>query len=81
MLLVSVDTLRADHLSIYGYERETSPRIDAFFEAGEVYERAYSTESATTPSVLSMLSGLYPAQHRVRLLYQKVDPELRLLRL
>ncbi len=79
VLLISVDTLRPDHLSLYGYARPTSPRIDAFFGAGHVYTRAYSTEGATAPSVVSILSGLYPAQHGVRLLYQRVAAELELL--
>ncbi len=76
LLLVSVDTLRADHLSLYGYERSTTPRIDAFFADGEIYERAYSTEANTTPSVVSLLTGLYPPRHRVRLLLQPIGDDL-----
>ena len=76
LLLISVDTLRADHLSLYGYPRNTSPRIDRFFDQGEVYEHAYSTEANTTPSVISLLTGLYPPNHRIRLLYQLVPEDL-----
>ena len=79
VLFITIDTLRPDHMSLYGYERATSPRIDAFFGAGDVYSRAYSTESATAPSVVSFLSGLYPQNHGVRLLYQKLEPDLALL--
>ena len=43
ILLVTVDTLRADHLGIYGYERRTSPHIDRFFRKGLVFENSYST--------------------------------------
>ena len=76
VLLVSIDTLRADHLGIYGYPRPTSPRIDAFFSGARIYEAAYAAESYTAPSVVSMLTGLLPQQHGVRLLYQKLSPDV-----
>ncbi len=76
ILLVSIDTLRPDHLGIYGYPRETSPRIDAFFAGGAVYERAMAVGSRTPPSVASMLTGRYPAGHRVRLFYQKLPGQI-----
>jgi arylsulfatase len=72
VLLVSIDTLRPDHLGIYGYERDTSPNIDRFFAEAAVYRRAYATGSRTPPSVASMLTGRDPAGHRVRLFYQKL---------
>jgi arylsulfatase len=72
VLLISIDTLRPDHLGIYGYARDTSPNIDRYFASGAVYERAYATGSRTPPSVASMLTGRYPAGHRVRLFYQKL---------
>lgn len=76
VVLISVDTLRRDHLSIYGYERETSPAIDAFFADGEIYDRAYSAETNTPPSVISILTGLYPPSHGVRLFLQQIDDEV-----
>ena len=76
VLLVSIDTLRPDHLGIYGYERETSPRIDSFFEGAAVYERAMAVGPRTPPSVASMLTGRYPAGHRVRLFYQKLPAQI-----
>ena len=60
IVLITVDTLRADHMSLYGYERETTPEIDAWFGEGAVFERAYATTSFTPPSVISFLTGLYP---------------------
>lgn len=63
VLLIVIDTLRADHLGLYGYERETSPEIDRWAERGVVFERAYATSSWTVPSVGSMLTGLLPARH------------------
>lgn len=79
VVLVTVDTLRADHLGIYGYPRPTSPRIDAFFEGGRVYERAYSTSASTSPSVVSILTGLYPREHAVRHFYQLVPEATAIL--
>ena len=43
VLLVSIDTLRADHLGTYGYPRDTSPNLDSFSQRSVVFERAYST--------------------------------------
>lgn len=79
IVLVTVDTLRADHLGIYGYPRTTSPSIDAWFEGGRVYERAYSTSASTSPAIVSILSGLYPREHAVRHFYQLVPEATAIL--
>src|SRR5690349_4467542 len=63
VLLVSVDTLRADHLGCYGYERPTSPRLDAFAKQGTLFERAIAPTSWTLPSHVTMLSGLSISAH------------------
>ncbi|MBN2561213.1 MAG: sulfatase [Phycisphaerae bacterium] len=62
MLLVVLDTTRADYFSCYGHERQTSPRIDRLAEEGVRYGRAYSTCSWTLPSHASLLTGLYPTE-------------------
>lgn len=72
VLLICVDTLRADHVGLYGYHRPTTPNVDAFFESGHVYERAYSVAPSTIPSVMSILTGRYPHHHGVRLIAQKL---------
>jgi arylsulfatase A-like enzyme len=80
ILLVTVDTLRADHMGIYGYERSTTPQIDRFFaEQGRVFLRAYATSAYTSPSMVSVLTGLLPQDHRVRLFLQLVGKEILLL--
>jgi arylsulfatase A-like enzyme len=66
VLLISVDTLRADHLGVYGYPRPTSPHLDRLAAEGVVFENAYSTSSWTLPSHVSLLTGLYPAFHGVQ---------------
>lgn len=63
VLLIVVDTLRADHLGAYGYARPTSPHIDALAESGALFEHAQSASSWTLPSMASMLTGLSPTRH------------------
>ena len=65
ILLVTVDTLRADRVSSYGHSRETTPFIDHLAQRGVRFERAYSTTSWTAPAMASMLSSTYPWQHGV----------------
>lgn len=63
VILLVVDTLRRDHLSLYGYERQTSPQIDRWAKQGLVFEDMTATSSWTLPSHASMLTGLYPRSH------------------
>ncbi len=63
ILLISIDTLRADHLGCYGHRRNTSPMIDRLAEEGIIFERAISQSSWTLPSHVSMLTGFYPIEH------------------
>ena len=65
LIVISMDTVRADHLSVYGYERETTPYLDALAQESLVYERAYTTAPWTQPSHMSLFTGLWPMQHRV----------------
>jgi len=65
VVLISSDTMRADHLGCYGYGRATSPAIDAFAADAVLYERAIVQDSWTLPSHMSMLTGLYPKTHNV----------------
>jgi arylsulfatase A-like enzyme len=59
-ILIVVDTLRADHLGVYGYPRDTSPAIDAFAEANLLFERSRSQAPCTVPSVNSLLTSRHP---------------------
>ena len=65
ILLISIDTLRADHLGTYGYPRETSPFLDALAARGEVFTNAVVPLPATDPSHASLLTSLHPLQHGV----------------
>jgi len=60
LLLVSVDTLRADRLGAYGSELGLTPHLDALALRGTVFTNAYSTASYTLPAVISLLTGHYP---------------------
>ncbi|HQF26882.1 MAG TPA: sulfatase-like hydrolase/transferase, partial [Polyangiaceae bacterium] len=59
VLLLTVDALRADRLGVYGYERRTSPRIDALAASGIVFERAYTVMPHTSYAMTSLLTGKY----------------------
>lgn len=63
IILIVLDTLRADRLSCYGYHRETSPHIDAFAKNGVVFERAISPAQWTIPAHASIFTGEYPTTH------------------
>jgi arylsulfatase A-like enzyme len=60
VILVILDTVRARELGLYGYDRGTTPELDAFAARGVTFDRAISTASWTLPSHFSMLTGLYP---------------------
>lgn len=65
VVLISIDTLRADHVSAYGYEFETTPCIDRIAEEGVLFETAIAETSWTLPAHASMLTGLPSLVHQV----------------
>lgn len=65
IVLISVDTLRADHLGCYGYAKPTSPFLDSLAESGTLFENAYVPRPATSPSHASLLTGVRPRRHGV----------------
>ena len=71
LVLISMDTLRADHVGAYGYERPVTPNIDALAARGILFENAVAQSSWTRPSHLSMFTGLYPNEHGVRALVDR----------
>jgi len=79
LVLVVVDTLRADHLPCYGYGRPTAPAMCALAADGVLFEHAYTPRTATTPAIASMLTGLYPHRHGVRDLYLVLPQEMTTL--
>lgn len=63
IVLISLDTTRADHLSVYGYKRRTTPRLEAFASGATLYRNAYANGDMTLASHASMFTGLFPTQH------------------
>jgi arylsulfatase A-like enzyme len=63
VILLMIDTLRADHLSVYGYTGNRTPNIDALAADGLRFANTFSQASWTRPSVATILTGLYPASH------------------
>lgn len=64
VILIVADTVRADHLSCYGYNRKTSPNIDALVKQGVLYENVFSAAEWSYPSHASIFTGKYPSFHR-----------------
>jgi len=65
LILITVDTLRADHLGVYGYPRKTSPNLDEFAKEAWLFRRAYAHAPATTPSLSALMTSHYPHETKV----------------
>jgi len=76
ILIFLVDTLRADHLGCYGYERPTSPNIDRFAADAVLFEHPVAQSSWTRPATASILTGLYPHNHGARTRNQKLGEDI-----
>jgi choline-sulfatase len=75
VVLYLVDTLRADHLGCYGYQKPVSPRIDAFAREATLFRRAVAQSPWTRPSMATILTGLLPRTHGVNLKRHALSPE------
>ncbi len=77
VILVSLDTLRADHLSVYGYGRRTAPNLEVLVAAdAALFERAYAQAPWTLPSHMSIFTSLYPYAHGVNEADKRLSPEV-----
>jgi choline-sulfatase len=87
VVLIVIDTLRADHLPFYGHPRDTAPYLSTLAEGGAVFEHAYSVSSWTAPATASILTSLHPVQHGVLSGVvavqerQRTDPTVQLCRI
>lgn len=79
ILIYMVDTLRADHLGVYGWHRDTSPHLDRLAGDGVVFETAYAPSSWTRASVASLLTGLPPVEHGATSRRHRLPPRLKLV--
>jgi arylsulfatase A-like enzyme len=64
VVLITMDTVRADHLSLYGYERDTTPNLRSLAREATAYSRAFATSDETLTTHASIFTGLYPSWHR-----------------
>ncbi|MHC4992979.1 MAG: sulfatase family protein [Planctomycetota bacterium] len=76
VVLITLDTTRADHLGCYGYAGATSPRIDGFAATGALFTEAYCTASVTPVSHASILTGRYPYTHGLRVMHGLMENRL-----
>jgi len=63
LILISLDTLRADHLGLYGHALDTSPELDRFAQSSFVFDWALASSPNTPPSHASIMTSLYPGRH------------------
>ncbi len=66
LLLITLDTTRADHLGCYGYTNALTPALDSLAKNGVLFEQAYTPAPITLPAHTTMLTGLYPPEHGIR---------------
>ena len=76
VIVYLVDTLRADHLPLYGYSRDTAPELSRFAKDAVVFDQAIAPSSWTKPSVASLFTSLLPRDHGCVQFYTPLDPAL-----
>jgi len=79
LLLITIETTRADHVGAYGYPRGTTPNIDALAKDGLLFESFLTVSPRTNPSLASMMTSRYPHEHGVRNLLLTLEPGNRTL--
>ena len=80
VILVSIDTLRADHLGCYGYPRPTSPEVDRFSKQSVLFRTAIAHAPSTEPSHASMFTSLLPAHHGgLRAKHQPISEDVTMM--
>jgi arylsulfatase A-like enzyme len=75
IIVIVYDACSADNVSLYGYQRQTTPNLDRFARNALVYHRNYSAGTFTIPGTASLLTGLYPWSHRAFLLGAPITPK------
>lgn len=75
-MLITVDNLRPDHMSLYGYEKDTTPYLKKFAEESVVFNNAFSTSAWTAPGMVSIFTGYYPPVHAQHGRFSFYDEEM-----
>ncbi len=76
VLLITIDNLRPDRMSVYGYERDTTPYLKHFAEESAVFDNAFSTSTWTSPGMVSIFTGYYPPVHAQHGRFSYYDEEM-----
>jgi choline-sulfatase len=76
LVILSIDTLRPDHLGLYGYPHPTSPNLDRFARRSVIFEQAITTHVATAPAHGTILTGLWPGGHGIQRNGMTLDPDV-----
>ena len=79
VVIILIDTMRADRVSSYGHRRRTSPALDAVGGEGARFANAYAQSASTRPSVSTLFSSLYPSQHGNNTIENTLDPSVTTL--
>lgn len=79
IILITIDTFRADRIGYYGNPRDTSPALDAFAREGVFFRQAFSSSGWTTPGLISILTSLYAPTHAVDIRGRRLDPRVETL--
>ena len=76
VIIIVIDALRTDRLGCYGYKRMLTPNIDEIANKGVIFENCFSTFNATDPAFTTIVTGLFPASHRIRNHADRISPEM-----
>ncbi|MBN1354672.1 sulfatase [bacterium] len=79
LLLITIDTLRQDHLGCYGFPMPVTPEIDSLSKRHRLYSRCMSSATYTNPAHASLLTGRYPSHHGVRSNFKRIRDEAILI--
>lgn len=79
LVILSIDTLRPDHLGVYGYRHDTSPNLDRFARQCVVFDQAITVHVATGPAHGTILTGLYPGSHGIQRNGMRLKPDVETL--
>jgi len=79
IVLITIDTFRADRIGYYGNKRDTSPQLDQFAREGVFFRQAFTTAGWTTPGLISILTSLYAPTHAVDIRGRRLDPQVETL--
>lgn len=79
VILITIDTMRADRISAYGYQKHETPNLDRLAKEGTLFENAFCDVTWTTPSMASVMTGMYATRHGLRSSFQTLKPEAETL--